>query len=137
MTTQISNNWIVLDTQRNGVELQRKFAGLETYINEFDEVEYCRVKYWEREMYPNGDVIKTELKWYSLEDLPYTEVDIEGVLKYMDALPVLSGFIAQLGSPGIISPARETLANTVILPVTTTNGYPLRRDTRVKNDVIV
>ena len=137
MATQISNNWIVLDTQRNGVDIQRKFAGLETYINEFDEVEYCRVKYWEREMYPNGDVIKTELKWYSLEDLPYTEVDVEGILKYMDELPVLSGFIAQLGSPGIISPARETLANTVILPVTTTNGYPLRRDTRVKNDVIV
>ena len=52
MATQISNNWIVLDTQRNGVDIQRKFAGLETYINEFDEVEYCRVKYWEREMYP-------------------------------------------------------------------------------------
>jgi hypothetical protein len=45
-------------------------------------------------------------------------------------LAVLSGFINNLGYPGIINPARETLENVVILPINVENGYPLRRDTR-------
>ncbi len=42
----------------------------------------------------------------------------------------LGGLINNLGYPGIINPARETLDNVFILPLTTENGYPLRRDTR-------
>lgn len=128
----INNEWITLTEKRNGVDVQRKFAGLDTIIDQDNTVKYCIVKYWERELYPNGNVIKTELKTYSLENLEYTEVEIEGVVYSMEALAVLDGFINTLGYAGIINPARETLENTIILPLTVQNGYPLRRDTRTK-----
>lgn len=127
METTITNNWITLSELRNGVQVQRKFAGLDTKISLDDNVEKCFVKYWERELYPNGEVIKTVEKYYSLEDLASQDV---GETKEMAPLAVLSGFINQLGYPGIINPARETLENVIILPVNVENGYPLRRDTR-------
>jgi hypothetical protein len=128
--TTIINEWRTLSEFRNGVQVQRKFAGLDTEISEENEVLFCKVKYWERELYPNGAIIKTEKKWYSLQDLPITVNDIENW--YQDPLPVLTGFINNLGYPGIINPALETLENPNILPLTVENGYPLRRDTREK-----
>lgn len=125
--TKINNNWITLSELRNGVRVQRKFAGLDTKISLENNVEKCFVKYYERELYPNGEIIKTEEKYYSLEDLATQDVNDT---QYMAALPVLSGFINNLGYPGIINPARETLENVIILPVKVENGYPLRRDTR-------
>ena len=132
--TTIENSWITLQTLKKGVQVQRKFAGLDTFINhEQNAVDYCIVKYWERELYPNGDVIKTTLKNYTLQDLEYTELLGENEqVYYMDALPVLTGFIMMLGYNGIINPSRETLENHVILPIDIENGYPLRRDTREK-----
>ena len=126
--TQIINNWIPLLELRNGVQVQRKFAGLDTKISLEGNVEHCHIKYYERELYPNGEVIKTEEKFYKLEDLASQDV---GETQYMEPLSVLSGFINKLGYPGIINPSRETLENTSILPVNVENGYPLRRDTRV------
>lgn len=134
--TTINNNWITLSELRNGVTVQRKFAGLDTKISIDDSVERCFVKYWERELYPNGEVIKTEEKYYKLEDLAYTEIVIDGVIFSMEALAVLSGFIQNLGYPGIINPARETLENINTLPLVVENGYPLRRDTRTKIPLI-
>lgn len=128
MITTINNDWITLSELRNGVQVQRKFAGLDTKISLEDNVEKCFVKYWERELYPNGEVIKTEEKYYKLEDLASQDV---GESQYMEPLAVLSGFINKLGYPGIVNPSRETLENTSILPVNVENGYPLRRDTRV------
>jgi len=128
--TTINNTWITLSEQRNGVTVQRKFAGLDTKISIDDSVERCFVKYWERELYPNGEVNKVVEKYYSLEDLTYTECENDTM--YMNPLPVLSGFINNLGYPGIINPARETLENVSILPLNVENGYPLRRDTREK-----
>jgi hypothetical protein len=84
----------------------------------------------ERELYPNGNVIKTELKWYCLHDLPETINDVENWKQ--EPLAVLTGFVNSLGYPGIINPALETLENPNILPLTVENGYPLRRDTREK-----
>lgn len=127
MITTINNDWITLSELRNGVQVQRKFAGLDTKISLDDSVEKCFVKYWERELYPNGEVIKTEEKYYKLEDLAAQDV---GETQQMLPLAVLSGFINNLGYPGIINPARETLENVLILPVNVENGYPLRRDTR-------
>lgn len=128
MITTINNNWITLSELRNGIQVQRKFAGLDTKISLEDNVEKCFVKYWERELYPNGEVIKTEEKYYKLEDLASQDV---GESQYMEPLAVLSGFINKLGYPGIVNPSRETLENTSILPVNVENGYPLKRDTRV------
>lgn len=127
MITTINNNWITLSELRNGVQVQRKFAGLDTKISLEDNVERCFVKYWERELYPNGEVIKTEEKYYKLEDLASQDVS---ETSEMASLAVLTGFINNLGYPGIINPARETLENTEILPLNVEYGYPLRRDTR-------
>ena len=128
--TTINNEWITLTELRNGVTVQRKFAGLDTEISETDEILFCKVKYHERELYPNGNVIKSELKWYTLQDLPETINDAEGWKQ--EPLAVLTGFINSLGYNGIINPARETLENILILALDAKNGYPLRRDTREK-----
>lgn len=132
MITTINNNWITITTQRNGVDVQRKFAGLDTFINENNEVEYCHVKYWERELYPNNEVIKTELKYYVLEDLAYTEVTINNIVYGMQPKAVLSGFVQNLGDPFIIGPARQTLSDMNIFPPSVPNGYRLHLDTRDK-----
>lgn len=135
----VENEWIEpVDLEsnivlRNGVSVKRKFAGLDTIIDVNDNVEYCIVKYWEREYYPNGEVIKTELKQYILQDLAETTGTDETGDWVQDALPVLQGFIYNLGYPGIINPARDTLSNAFVLPLTVPNNYPLRRDTRTKN----
>jgi hypothetical protein len=128
--TTITNDWITLEELRNGVTVQRKFAGLETRISTSNEVTFCKVLYWERELYPNDEVIKTELKHYSLSDLPETVNDAEGWR--MEPLAVLSGFIQSLGYPGIINPARETLAGEVALSVNSPDGYILHSETREK-----
>ena len=61
-----------LATQRNGLTVQRKFAGLDTVILEDDIVDYCKVSYYERELYPNGEVNKLFIKTYELQDLSET-----------------------------------------------------------------
>jgi hypothetical protein len=139
--TTINNEWITLmhevdgqlvEHKRNDVIVQRKFAGLETRIAENNLVMFCKVFYYERELYPNGSVIKTELKNYTLVDLPITELEENGLTYVMQPLDVLTGFVNSLGYSGIINPSRETLENTSILPLDAPEGYPLRRDTREK-----
>jgi hypothetical protein len=136
--TTILNEWITLkkneiEQTRNGVTVQRKFAGLNTLINEENNnVDYCNVFYWERELYPNGAVIKTELKHYSLTDLPYTELEENGKMYYMEPLYVLNTFIQNLGYPGIINPSRQTLSNLNVLPIDAPNGYELNKFYREK-----
>lgn len=125
--TTINNDWITLSELRNGVQVQRKFAGLDTKISLEDNVERCLVKYYERELYPNGEVIKTVEKYYSLEDLASQDIS---ETHYMAPLSVLTSFIDNLGYPGIINPARQTLSNISILGINIENGYPLKRDTR-------
>lgn len=135
MITTINNDWITVSEQRNGVDVQRKFAGLDTFINEQDEVVYCNIKYWERELYPNGEVIKTELKYYSLEDLAYTNITVDGYLYAMEPRDVLTTYIETVGGPYIIGPSRATLANMTVLPITVPNGYPLHLNTRERTIV--
>lgn len=138
METLVNNGWITLNTQRNQVTVQRAFAGIHPMVSEPNSegkstVLQCIVYYHERELYPNGNVIKSELKNYILFDLDYTEGVDENSQPYkQEALAVLTGFVNALGYNGIINPARETLENTTILPVTVDNGYPLHRDTRQK-----
>ena len=133
MENTINNAWITLSEQRNGIDVQRKFAGLNTYIDQEDTVNYCNIYYWERELYPNGEVIKTEYKSYSLKNLPENINEVDGWKQ--NELAVLEGFINTLGYDGIINPARLTLANIGLLSLTAEEGYPLHRDTRVKIDL--
>lgn len=133
--TKISNPWITLSAQRNGVTVQRAFAGLDPRVgmpddNGQSEVERCPIYYWERELYPNGDVIKTEFKSYTLADLPETVNDIEEWR--MEAKAVLTGFIQALGMPGIVGPARITLEDITVLMLNAPDGYELHKETREK-----
>lgn len=130
MNTTINNDWITLETKKNGVDVQRKFAGMDTLVGIDNVVQYCTIKYWERELYPNGDPIKTTLKSYLLEDLSQSVNEVEGWT--MDPLPVLTGYIQTVGQPYIIDAARETLMSLAALPLDAEDGYILRRDTRTK-----
>ena len=98
-------------------------------------VEYCRVYYWERELYPNGDIIKSEKKYYELRDLSYVELEVNGEMKYRAELKVLTGFVNNLGNPYIINPARDTISNLNILPLDIENGYQLHMRTRPLNNL--
>lgn len=129
----INNGWITLQNLYKGVTVQRKFAGLSTKINaDTNEVLYCEVYYYQRELYPNGDTIKTEEKHYTLANLPYTELQENGNTYYMEAIAVLDGFIQTLGQPYIVDQSRESLMNDELLPPDSINGYELRKDTREK-----
>lgn len=105
----------------------RKFAGIHTDIDLDNKVTNCSINYWERELYPNGEVLKTELKTYTLENLSETDVDDT---HYMASLNVLDRFINTLGYNGIINPARQTLANIGVLPLDINQLYPLHLNTR-------
>ena len=127
MEATINNAWITLTEKRNGVDVMRKFAGIHADIDLDNKVTNCSINYWERELYPNGEVLKTELKTYTLENLSETDIDDT---HYMASLNVLDGFINTLGYNGIINPARQTLTNIGVLPLDINQLYPLHLNTR-------
>lgn len=129
MNGTVDNEWITLTEKRKGVTVQRKYAGESNAVRwEDNSVEHCTIYYWEQELYPNGEPIATVKKCYHLTNLPE---DITETYKCL-AMPVLDGFIFQLGQPAIIDPARETLIGAISLPVDAPDDYPLHRDTREK-----
>ena len=127
MEATINNAWITLTEKRNGVDVMRKFAGIHADIDLDNKVTNCSINYWERELYPNGEILKIELKTYTLENLAVTDI---GNTHYMDSLNVLDGFINTLGYNGIINPARQTLATLGVLPLNVNSPYPLHLNTR-------
>lgn len=138
METTINNAWGTLinkkngTTPDNGITVQRASAGLNTRWGAPNNdgksiVEICDISYYQRELYPNGDVIKTELKVYKLEDLASQDV---GEAKEMLPLAVLSGFVANLGQPLIVDKILLTLMNDAVLAIDSPQNYPLHRDTR-------
>lgn len=145
MDTILVNEWITLSETRKGATVQRKYAGLDTLCDENNKVIYTTVKYWERELYPNGETIKNILRSYVLTDLEriewidtpaVIENDIEitpAVVKYRNELLVLTGFINSLGNSYIISPTRTTIGDLTKLSLEHEEGYPLHRDTRAIN----
>lgn len=128
--TSIINDWITLNETRKGITVQRKFAGLDCSIDQLNTVECCKIYYWERELYPNGDTIKIEKKHYILQNLAQEEVDVNGEIKIRPELRVLTGFINNLGIPYIINPARSTIENLAVMPIDVENGYILHSLTR-------
>lgn len=125
--TNISNEWITLSQQRNGLDVQRKFAGLNVSVNEVNTVEYCQVFYWERESYPNGEVNKVFKKHYSLVDIPEVSHldENENLIIDSPAKPILSGFISQFGQNAIVNPSRETISNLLKIELNEVDGYVL------------
>lgn len=129
--TTISNEWITLQGTYKGIQVQRKFAGFKTDISENDEVDNCTIFLWQRELYPDGSVSKMYKKFYTLQDLAKQDV---GLTQFMDELKVLQMYINAVGSPYIINPVRDRLADLVRLPFDFEDGYPLHRDTREVKD---
>ncbi len=132
MITTIENPWITLPIKREGIDVQRAYAGMYPQISMPDDngksvIESCLVYYHERELYPSGKVIKYDKKFYSLEDLAQTDVGDD--MQKLEKL-ILSVFIRALGYPSLINPVRVTLADLAVLPLEVENGYPLHRDTR-------
>lgn len=121
MTTTIINPWITLSEKRKGVTVQRKMGGIHAPINVNDEVEFCQIMYWERELYPNGDIIKCEKKSYLISDLAETVTETYRI----NANPVLTNFLNNLGYPYIINPARLTLADLNVLLIDVPDNYEL------------
>lgn len=127
------NNWITLAEQKNGINIQRKFAGLHTEIDEGNNVLFCKIHYFERELYPNGSAIKTTKKTYSLDNLSEEFHNDENGIPYkLSATTSLDYYIQNVGQPAIVNPVNEILQNTSLLPVDVENNYPLNRDTRTK-----
>jgi hypothetical protein len=148
METTLVNDWITLPDPHtiNGAPVQVKYAGLDTLCDENNVVLYTYCKYWQRELYPNGQPIRTYLRSYKLEDLErkewedtpavYDEAGVlvtPAVIKYMNERLVLTGFVNTLGNPYIIAPLRATIADKTILPLNHEEAYPLHRDTRTIN----
>jgi hypothetical protein len=133
MKPTILNEWILLTEKNNGLDVLRKFAGIHADVDVNNVVTNCTINYWQKELYPNGEVNKIELKSYTLENLAETVNDIESWK--MNELNVLNGFLNSLGYNGIINPSRETLENVGILPVNSPNNYPLHSETRTKEQL--
>lgn len=126
------NDWNTLSEQRNGVTVQRKFAGMHTEIDIENNVKFCIIYYYERELYPNGTPIKTERKSYTLNNLSeFISTDDNGTYK-LDATDTLDYWITNLGQAGIIDPVNGTIINLELLPLDIEDNYPLKRDTRTK-----
>jgi len=149
-TTLQNNDWITVNQTRKGAIVKRKYAGIDTLCDINDVVMYCYVKYWEVELYPNGEISKEFLRTYQLTDLERIEwqeivgqqnvgteeapiIEDVKVTKFMNERLVLTGFIQSLGNAYIIAPTRETLENIGILPLEHEELYPLHRDTRTIN----
>jgi hypothetical protein len=127
------NNWITLAEQKNGINIQRKFAGLHTEVDEENNVLFCRINYFERELYPNGLIMKTTKKTYSLENLSEEFYNDENGVPYkLSATTSLNYYIENVGQPSIINPVNEILQNTTLLPAIVEDNYPLNRDTRTR-----
>lgn len=93
----------------------------------YSEVIQMIVTYYQRELYPTGEICKEYKKTYTLENLAETDIDDT---HYMPALNVLDIFIASLGQNSIVNPILQTLANTTILPLNAPDNYPLHLNTR-------
>jgi len=127
------NNWITLPEQRNGVDVQRKFAGLNTEIDEDNNVLYCKISYFERELYPNGSVIKTNKQTYLLKNLNEEFLRDENDVPYkLSATTSLDYYIENVGQVSILNPVNDILGNLSILPINVESDYPIHRDTRTK-----
>ena len=134
----VTNGWITLTEKKNGTNendgmtVQRASGGINASWTEPDEdgnstVNGCVLKYFQRELYPNGEVCKREVKTYLLENLVESGID---ETHYMAPLAVLNGFIAGLGQPQIVNKIRLTLTDCAVLPIDAPIDYRLHDATR-------
>lgn len=129
---EVTNEWVVLPTQYEGLNVRRKFAGIQAMIDIDNNIEYINISY-HQQFYTSTDyVVKTELKTYKLMNL--TESTEDNFL--YEATKTLDYFYQTVGQGTIIGPVNTTLSNETVLPVNVENDYPLHRDTRNKTEII-
>lgn len=129
---KIKNEWITYPNKTfNGLSVQR-CAGPPVFDWSTPDadgysVPTVKIKYFFRELYPNGEVNKEYEKTYTLENLAETDID---ATHFMPALNVLDSFIASLGQNAIVNPILSTLGDVNVLPFDSPNDYPLHLNTR-------
>lgn len=125
---KIENEWVILPNKYEGLNVRRKFAGLNATVDIDNNINKILISYYQQ-LYTDTDyVVKTELKTYTLNNL--TESSIDGYL--YEATNSLEYFYNDIGKNAIINPVNDTLNNAIILPVDIEDYYPLHRDTRNK-----
>ena len=128
----VTNEWVVLETTYEGLNVRRKFAGINANVDIEDNIDFIEISYYQQFYTNTNFVVKTELKTYTLNNL--TEC-IEDNFQY-EATSTLEYFYNNIGKNAIIKPVNDTLLNETILPVNIENNYPLHRDTRNKIEIV-
>ena len=124
----IENEWVLLPNKFEGLNVKRKFAGINANVDIDNNINTIIISYYQQLVTDTDYVVKTEIKTYTLNNL--SESTNDGYL--YEATFTLEYFYNAIGKNAIIGPVNETLLNDNILPISVENGYPLHRDTRNK-----
>ena len=116
-----------------------RFKGLTSKIQQENYISESKCYHLVNPIINNGRV-------FSADDLATTITDVDfniienaynwDEMQVKNVYRFYRGYLPKDIIISIINPARDTLSDTVILPLTCENGYPLRRDTRPKNPVL-
>lgn len=125
---RIENEWVILPNKYEGLNVRRKFAGINANVDIDNNINNIIITYYQQ-LYTDRDyVVKTEYKTYTINNLD--EAVIDGYS--YEATMALEYFYNTIGKNAIIKPVNDTLLNNIILPVNVEDYYPLHRDTRNK-----
>ncbi len=139
---KVTNNWVILSQQRNGLNIRRKFKGLATSVDIDNNVQECIIYYFEQELYPNHteenpSIIKTIHKAYHLKNIgkrikfeitPSVEEGGEDIVEESELraeINTLNTYINEIGQNGIVNPVNVTLADLDKLPLDVADIYTL------------
>ena len=124
----IENEWVLLPNKFEGLNVKRKFAGINANVDIDNNINTIIISYYQQLVTDTDYVVKTEIKTYTLNNLSES---INDGYSY-EATNTLEYFYNAIGKNAIIGQVNETLLNDTILPISVENGYPLHRDTRNK-----
>lgn len=147
---KVTNNWQVLQQQRNGLTVRRKFKGLSTSVDIDDNVQEVIVYYFEQELYPNHteeipSIAKILHKAYFLKNIgkrikvettyiknpndadgnPVEDTIEVTETEIRDVINTLNTYINELGQPAIVDAVNSTLLNLIKLPLDVSDLYVL------------
>jgi hypothetical protein len=138
----IQNDWQVLQQQRNGLTVRRKYKGFSTSTDINNSVPEVIIYYFEQELYPNHteenpSIAKTLHKSYFLKNIGKrikidtnfaTQPDEQDIIteeEIRDVINTLDIYINEIGQPGIVNAVNSTLINLEKLPLDSPDLYTL------------